>query len=178
MVRGGEHEDALVVGLSAIELGEQLVDEAAARGVAHVAALLAERVELVEEEHARRRATGGVEGLVELALALAQVHVEHVVEAEREERRAELPRDRAGEERLAAAGWSVEQQAAAQRLAVVGAQLGVAQGRQERRVQPRLDLLEAADVGERHPRSVDLEDAVDLLGHEVVDGLALGLGVG
>ncbi len=51
-----EHEHAVVVGLRAVELGQQLVDDVAARRVAQVAALLAERVELVEEEHARRGA--------------------------------------------------------------------------------------------------------------------------
>ena len=74
--------------------------------------------------------------------------------------RAELAGDRAREERLAAAGRAVQQQAAAQRLAVVRAQLGVAQRREEGGVQARLDLLQAADVGERDPRAVGLDQAL------------------
>ena len=86
----------------------------------------------------------------------------------REEARAELARDGAGEERLAAAGRAVEQQAAAQRLAVVGAQLGVAQRREERGVQARLDLLQAADVGERDPRALRLDQALGVQLREAV----------
>ena len=141
--------------------------------VAQVAALLAERVELVEEEHARRGAARRLERVVELALGLAEPHVEHVAEAEREEARAQLARDRAGEERLAAAGRAVEQQAAAQRLAVVGAQLGVAQRRQERGVQARLDLLEAADVVERDPRALRLDQALGVELGEAFGGISI-----
>src|SRR3954469_5601193 len=46
VVGRGEDEDALVVGLCAVELGQQLVDDVAPRRVAQVAALLAESVEL------------------------------------------------------------------------------------------------------------------------------------
>ncbi len=82
---------------------------------------------------------------------------------------AELAGDGAGEERLAAAGRAVEQQPAAQRLAVVGAQLGVAQRREEGGVQARLDLVEPADVGERDLRALGLDQA---LGVELGEALA------
>ena len=160
MVRRAEHEHAVVVGLRAVELRQQLVDDVAARRVAQVAALLAERVELVQEEHARRGAARRLERVVQAALGLAEPHVEHVVEAEREEARAELARDGAREERLAAAGRAVHQQAAAERLAVVRPQLRVAQRREERGVQARLDLLQAADVVERDPRALRLDQAL------------------
>ena len=56
------------------------------------------------------------------------------------------PATRPGQERLAAAGRPVEQQAAAQALAVQRAQLGVAQRAEEGDLEPLLDLLHAADV--------------------------------
>jgi hypothetical protein len=75
VVGGGEDEDALVVGLRAVELGQELVDDVASAAVAQVRALLAERVELVEEQHARGAAAGDLERLVQAALALAHPHV-------------------------------------------------------------------------------------------------------
>jgi hypothetical protein len=113
---------------------------------------------------------------VQVALALAEPHVEHVVEPEREEARAELAGHRAREERLAAARRAVQQQAAAQRLAVVGAQLGVAQRGEERGVQARLDLLGAADVGQRDARPGRLLELVELCCVRVVErGVVLRL---
>ena len=55
-VRRREDEDALVVGADRVELLEQLVDERPPRAPGVLAAREADRVELVEEEHARRRA--------------------------------------------------------------------------------------------------------------------------
>jgi hypothetical protein len=150
VVRRREHEDALVVAARAVELGQQLVDDVAPGGAAQLAALLAERVDLVEEDHARRAAARGLEDRVQPRFALAEPHVEHVVEADREERRTELARDRAREERLAAAWRAVEQQPAAQRLAVQRAQLGVAQRAEERELEPLAHARHAGDVRERH----------------------------
>ena len=122
-----------------------------------LAALLAERVDLVEEQHARRVRARPLEHLVEVLLALPEPHVEHFVEPDRVEAGVELTGDRTREERLAASGRAVEQQAAAQRLAVHLPQLRVAHRREERELDLALDVVEAADVGERHPRRFDVD---------------------
>ncbi len=156
MVGRGEDEDALVAVLDAVELGEQGLHHAAQAAAAKVGALVADRVDLVEEEHARRIAASGVEDRPQLALALADVHVEHVDQADGIEPGAELPGNGAGDERLAAARRPVEQQAAAQALAVQPAQLGVAHRHQERALEPLLDLLHTGDVSQPDARLLDL----------------------
>src|SRR5205085_8579272 len=112
-----------------------------------VAAFEPEGVDLVEKEHAGGLAPGGLEDLVEVALALAEPHVEDLVEADAEEAGAQFTGDRPGEEGLAAPRRAVEQQAAPERLPVHLAELGVAQGTEERGLEAALDLVEAADVG-------------------------------
>ena len=116
-----------------------------------MAALEPEGVDLVEEEHAGSGAARGLEDLVEVALALAEPHVEDLVEADAEEAGAQLAGDRPGEEGLAAPRRAVEQQAAPERLPVHLAELRVAQGTEERGLEAALDLVEAADVGEGDP---------------------------
>ena len=63
-----QDEHALVVVLGAVELRQQLVDDVAPAVMAQVAALLAERVELVEEQHARSGSACRLEGVVKFAL--------------------------------------------------------------------------------------------------------------
>ena len=97
-----------------VHLGEQLVhDVAHGARVGQVRALLAERVDLVEEQHTRGAAPGRGEDLGDVALARTHVHVEHVADADLEEACAQLPGHGARQERLPAAGRPVEQQPAA-----------------------------------------------------------------
>jgi len=74
-----------------------------------------------------------------------------------------------GQERLAAAGRSVEQQPAAQALAVEPAQLRVAHRGQEGRLEPLLHLGHPADVGQAEPAHLDVVGR-----HAGLLGLAVG----
>src|SRR5687767_4380298 len=108
LIGGTEHEDALVVVAGRVELGQELHNDVSAGRVRQMAALLAEGVDLVEEEHARRVTSSQLEDLVEVLLALADPHVENLVEADGEEAGTELASDGAGEERLSAPRRSIE----------------------------------------------------------------------
>jgi hypothetical protein len=135
---------------------------------------VAERVDLVEEQHAGRVPARRLEQVVQVALGAADPHVQHVGDRQRDERRAHLARHGPGQECLAAAGRAVEQQAAAQALAEQRTQLGVAQWPQERHLEALLDLLHAAHVGERDRRPLDVEGAVGV----ALDGVGLVVGLG
>jgi len=161
VVGGGQHEHALVALSHVVELGQQLVDRAAHRAVPQLRALLAERVDLVEEQHARRAAAHQLEDVVQVALALAGVHVEHVGEPDGKETRAVLARDRPRQERLAATRRSVEEQPAAQALAIGLAQLGMAHRAEEGELEALLDLLHAADVRKTQRGPLEIEGGVD-----------------
>ena len=72
-VRGSDDEDRLL-GTDAVNLGQDLIDDAIARVGAPRAARatrLGDRVDFVEEEDARRRATRLVEELAHVGLGLA-----------------------------------------------------------------------------------------------------------
>ena len=94
MVGGAEYEHAVVVGIGAVELGEEQVDDVAQRcaGGAQVRPALSDRIELVEEQHTGRVPAGALEHLVEVLLALADPHLEDVVETDDVEAGAELAR--------------------------------------------------------------------------------------
>src|SRR6185312_6714558 len=72
-----------------------------------------EGIDLIEEQHARPRRPRLVEDRREIALALADVHVEHVADAHRDELGPALRSDRTREHRLAAARRPIEHHAAA-----------------------------------------------------------------
>src|SRR5919197_3110030 len=72
-----------------------------------------DRVELVEEENARREPPRLHERVVEVALADAVVRIEDVLDAHVRERQPALTCGRARKQRLAAAGRSEQQHAAA-----------------------------------------------------------------
>ncbi len=156
VVRRGEDEDAFVAAVDAVEFGKEGLNDAAQAAAAKVGALVADGVDLVQEEHARRVAARRVEDRAQLALALADVHVEHVDEADRVEAGAELAGDGTGDEGLPATRGAVEQQPAAQALAVQAAQLGIAHRHEERAFQPLLDLLHAGDIGQPNPGLLDI----------------------
>ena len=104
-----------------------------------------------------RVAPGRLEELVQVALGLADPHVQHVDDRQRGELRAHLAGDRPGQEGLAAAGRAVEQQAAAQALAVQRPQLRVAQRRQERQLEPLLDVRPCRRRRRAGCRRLDIE---------------------
>src|SRR5207245_3034286 len=103
MIGGAEEKAALVVRSHSAHLRQQLVDDVAHRPVVlQVHPLLADRVQLVEEEHAGRTATGVLENLVQSFFALAKPHVEDIRESDAEKARAQLARGCPREKRLAA----------------------------------------------------------------------------
>src|SRR5207237_3038983 len=117
MVGRRKNEDAFVVRLQPVQLGEELHDDLAeSRPVAELASLPPECVDLVDEEHARCVSACILEELVELSLAFAEPHVEYVMETDAEEAGAELACRRTSEKRLATAGWPPQQHAATKRF--------------------------------------------------------------
>ena len=104
---------------------------------------------------------------MQVALRLADPHVQDVHNGYRDEPGPHLAGHRASQERLAAAGWSVEQQTTAQTLAEQVAQLLVAHRGQERHLQALLDLHHAADVGQADRRGLHVEGAVLVAQHWV-----------
>src|SRR5688572_25911687 len=114
MIGRGEHEYAAVVIANVVQFRKQLIDDIAARGLAHETALSAERVNFVEEQDTRCRTARGIEDFVQIALALTQPHVEHVSEPDRDEARAHLAGSGARDESLAAAGRAIKHEPAAQ----------------------------------------------------------------
>ncbi len=151
----GQDEHALVGAVEAVELGEKLVDDLAARTVAHVGAIGAQRVHLVEEEHAGRLLTGHLEERVEIALALSDVHIQHVVEAHGEETGLHLTGGGPRQVRLAAAGRPVHEDAAAGPLAVGLVELGMAERVDDLHADLFLQRRHPADVVESERRALD-----------------------
>jgi hypothetical protein len=151
-VRRREHEHALVRRAHPVELGEELVDELADRRRADVASLRTEGVDLVEEQHARRRAARPLEGVMQLLLAFTEVHPEHLVDADRDELGVDLAGRRTGEIRLAAPGRAVEEDPAAGLLAVRAEELRLGERVDDLHTDLVLQLFHAADVGERDRR--------------------------
>src|SRR3984893_16771324 len=111
MVGGAHHKDALG-GAEAGELGEQLVDHVASGAAPERAALLADGVELVEEENAGSVPARRLEDVVQPALTLAKPEVEYVLETDDQEPRNQLARPGASKEGRAAARRPVEQETA------------------------------------------------------------------
>ena len=147
-VGGGQHQDAFVRCGHPVQLGQELVDQLAARALAHVGAVGGQRVHLVEEKHARRVGARHLEHLVQVLLALAQVHVEHVMDAHGHEIGLHLAGGGARQVGLAAAGRTVKKDAAADLLAVGAVDLRMFQGMDDLEVDLFFQLLHAAHVGE------------------------------
>jgi hypothetical protein len=159
-VGGGQDQEVAVVGSDRVELLQELVHERPAGAAGLLAARVRERVELVEEQHAGGAEPRLLEGLVEVALAEAQVRIQHVLDPHVEEREPTLAGGRAGEQGLAAAGRAVEHHAAARAAPVLQVEVGSLERQDDRAVDRLLGVVEAADVGEGHLR----------LGVEVVRG--------
>ena len=147
----GDDDDAFVR-LEAVHLDQQLVERLLALVVAVAkagAAMAADRVDLVDEDDARRRLLGLVEHVADAAGADADEHLDEVRAGNGEEGNARLTRDGAGEQGLAGAGRA-DQQGALRDLA--------AEAREAARILQELDdllklfasLIDAGDVGEGH----------------------------
>ena len=113
VVGGAHHEDALI-GDEAVELREQLVDDIAAGAAPKLAALLAHRVQLVEEDDAGCVPARRLEDLVQAALTLAEPEVQHVLQSDRQEAGTQLSRHRPGQKGLPTPRRSVEEKASPQ----------------------------------------------------------------
>lgn len=89
---------------------------------------------------------------MQLAFALAEPHVEHVVQAHVDEARADFAGQRAREKGLPAAGRAVQHQAAGDALAELLDQRGIAQRQEKRAGEPLLRFVHAGDGSERDGR--------------------------
>ncbi len=153
---GGGHDDDALGRLEAVHLGEHLVERLLALVVAAAeagAALAADRVDLVDEDDGPAHLAGLLEQVADAAGADADEHLHEVGTGDREEADAGLAGDGAGEQRLAGAGRTDEQDA----LGDPGADLLEPLGHPQE-VDDLADLqlhaLVAGDVGERRRRPV------------------------
>ena len=111
-----------------------------------------DRVELVEEEHARCEAARLNEGIVQVRFAHAEVRVEDLFDAHVREREPALAGGRPREQRLAAARRAEQQHAAASGALVPLVEV-VALKREDDRALDRLfHILQPAHVGKRDGR--------------------------
>ena len=151
-VRRRDDDDALVR-REAVHLDEELVQRLLALFVAErrAAAGAADRVELVEEDDARRVAARVLEQLADPRRADARVHLDEVGSAREEERGARFAGDRPREQSLAGSGRPDEQHALRD---------ASADRREPLRLAEEVDdllyfffrLVDAGDVRERHGR--------------------------
>ena len=124
---GGGDDDHVGVRVEAVHLDEDLVEGLLALVVAAAeagAALAADRVDLVDEDDARRVALGLVEQVAHAAGADADEHLDELGAGDAEERHARLTGDGARHQRLAGARRADEQHAArdarAERVELLG----------------------------------------------------------
>ena len=112
---GRGDDDDVGVGVEAVHLDEDLVEGLLALVMAATeagATLAADRVDLVDEDDARRVALGLIEQVADAAGADADEHLDELGTGDAEERHAGLTCDGAGHQRLAGAGRSDQQHAA------------------------------------------------------------------
>ena len=150
---GRAHHDHLLTRLEAVQLDEQLVQRLVLLAREPVAgALRADRVELVDEDDRGRVLARLFEQLPDSRCAEAGEHLDERRRALGEELRARLAGDRLREQRLAGAGWPVEQDPLRDARAQPAEALGVAQ-EVDHLVQLPLGLVEAGDVVPRDFRA-------------------------
>src|SRR2546423_7138924 len=99
-IRRRENEDVLVVGADRVELLQQLVDQRSADASGMLPPREGDRVELVEEDNARREPARLDERVVQVALADAEKRVEDLLDADVRERQAALAGGGPREQRL------------------------------------------------------------------------------
>src|SRR2546423_9324074 len=112
-IRRREHEDVLVVGADRVELLQQLVDERSADASGMLPPRERDRVELVEEDNARREPARLDERVVQVALADPEIRVEDLLDADVRERQAAFAGSGTREQRLPATRWPEEEHPAA-----------------------------------------------------------------
>ena len=122
------------------------------------AALAADRVDLVDEDDARRVALRLIEQVAHAARADADEHLDELGAGDREERHARLAGDRAREQRLAGARRADQQHAARDARAERVELLGVLEELDDF-LELLLGLVHAGDVVERDDRLVAEEHA-------------------
>src|SRR3954447_503717 len=181
---GGADHDHVLEGLDAVELGQQLRHDCRLDVGGDARPAGAEDGVHLVEEHDDRQALfapllGADEDLADLALGLADVLVEQLGALHVEEVAArvvapaavgdllgERLRDRLGDQRLAAAGRSVEQDALGRLELVLVEELGV-QERQLDGIADQIDLaFEAADVLIAHIGDLLEDELLDLFARE------------
>jgi hypothetical protein len=155
--RGREQEHVAVAPAEPVHLLQELVDERLEELRLAARARRAQRVELVEEQHGRALLARALEQGVDGLLALAVVLVEHVVDGDGHEARAELAGRGARDERLAAARRPVEQEAAAARASEGLVDLRVLVRGDDAQLDLALHRLESGHVGERHVQVAPVE---------------------
>ena len=159
---GGAHDDDRLARVEAVHLGQELVERLLALFVRTHRALdasAAERVELVDEDDARRLGLGLREQIAHARGADADEHLDELRSAEAEERDLGLAGDGPREQRLAGSRRADEQHALGN---------AAAEGRVLPRVPQELDdllqlllgLVHAGHVREAHLHIVFGEDAV------------------
>ena len=148
-----DDDDALVRG-EAVHLDEQLVQRLLALFVAEraAAAAAADRVELVDEDDARRVAAGVLEQLADARGADAGVHLDEVRAAGEEERHARFAGHRSRQQRLAGAGRADQQHALGNAAADRREPAGLAQEVDDL-LHFLLRFVDAGDVGEGDGRA-------------------------
>ena len=149
---GGGDDDHVRVRVEAIHLDEDLVEGLLAlvvRAAEAGPALAADRVDLVDEDDARRIALGLVEEVADAAGADADEHLDELRARDREERHAGLARDGTRHQRLAGAGRPDEQNATRDARAEGIELLGVLEELDDF-LELGLGLVDAGHVGERH----------------------------
>ena len=147
---GGRDHDHAFVALEAVHLDEELVQRLLALVVPAAeagAAMAADRVDLVDEDDARRVLLALHEEVADPRGADADEHLHEVGAGDREERNAGLARDGAREERLARAGRPDEQHPLRDAAAEARELLRVLQERDDL-FELVLRLLDARDVVE------------------------------
>ena len=147
---GRAHDDDALARVEAVHLGEQLIERLLALLVAAERALhahLAERVELVDEDDARRLGFGLLKQIADAGGADADEHLDELGSAQAEERHVRLAGDGARQQRLAGAGRADEQHALRNPAAEVRVLLRVLQELDDL-LQLLLRLVDAGDVGE------------------------------
>ncbi len=171
---GGRDHDHVRVGVEAVHLDQDLVEGLLAlvvRAAETGAALATDRVDLVDEDDARRVALCLLEQVPHPGCADANEHLHELGARDREERHAGLAGNGAGEQRLAGAGRSDQQHASRNAGAETVELLGILQ-ELDHLGQLLLRLVHSGDVVEGHDRLVAEEHAGPALpeAHRLVIG--------
>src|SRR6266478_105444 len=112
----GKH--AFVRSFNPVHFGKELVDELPTGMVSHITTTCSKSIDFIEEKNARRMISCLFEKLVQIALAVPNPHVQHVVNANSDEASLDFTRSGAREISLAATRRTIHQDAAANRFAV------------------------------------------------------------